>query len=164
MKNLLFIFLLVSCGTHNSSEKKSILPDKSLVADYNIGTDQILYQYYEKFGFTDLCVHHRTLFYVHENIKLNNWNKLPMLEADINKVNSLHNKLDSLNGDSISVVYNYKNVFSDISLKLEEYFKDTIFDKELALTDGYYRINSTVFELYNPGNKTIYLEYHECDY
>jgi len=58
------------------------------------------YQYYQKFGFTDVCEYLRIVLEPIEIPKLNK--SLPIDSADLKKINNFSNKTDKLNGDIIS--------------------------------------------------------------
>lgn len=45
-------FGLIGCGTNNKNENG---PNMNLASKYKIDSTQLVYQYYQKFGFTDVC-------------------------------------------------------------------------------------------------------------
>lgn len=158
---ILVFLVIVSCSAND--HKNSKLPSKTFINGYEIKSEQILYQFFEKFGFTDICIHSRSYFKINKFSATDDWKPLPMNAEDVRKANSIPNKIDSLNASDFSIIYQNKDFFSDINLELEEFVKDTIFDLKIDLSMGYYRIGKDKIEIYNHENSTIYLEYHSCD-
>lgn len=162
MRSLGFLLLLIlfSCN----SDEKRLLPIESLIPDEYGKNNVIIYQYYEEYGFTDLCSHNRALLLVKDWTITKGWKPLPMKLNDIKKVNAITNKIDSLVGDSLAVIYEHKSHFSDIMLESEEYISDTISFQKMDLLEGYYRVDGVgSFEVYNPKNNFLYYEQHRCD-
>ncbi|BDD08912.1 hypothetical protein FUAX_13440 [Fulvitalea axinellae] len=158
---VLILLLFCSC-----TEEKDVArePDLSLVKHYGIGKEGILYQFYEKFGFTDVCEHSRTYFKI-KNFKLDKtWKALPLSDKDRLKINSISNKADSVKGDAIPVIYKMKDFYLDISLDMNEFIKDSVRLDAVNLSKGFYRVGKKHFEVYSPQRETIYYEKHSCDY
>ena len=159
---LFYSFLFFSCEEKRNEDK--LEPKPSLVTSHKIEVNQILYQFYEQYGFTDVCIHSRTYFKVKEFSPNSEWKKLPINKEGYLKLNLIPNKIDTLKGSSFSVIYNYKDVFSDISLSSFEYIEDSTFKQTVSLLNGYYRINKGVFEVFNSNENTIYFEEHNCGF
>jgi len=160
-KIYLAFLVLVSCNTSSKKQSKNNITDISQLIGYKVEAKEIIYQYYEKYGFTDLCIHNRTYF-VKENFKVNEqWKRMPLNELDIVRLNSIEEKVDTIQKGNIT--YEYKSFFEDIKIKSTEYRKDTVFKNQLDLKNSYYKISDYSFEIYNPKNKTIYFEYHFCN-
>ena len=157
---LVLVLVFISCNSNNDDGRK--MPKSSFIIGYEVHEDQILYQYYEKFGFTDICVHTRSYFTAKDFSVTNEWMPLPMTKKDRLRINSIPNRIDSLPDDSFLVIYNHKNFFSDISLDSKEFIRETTFEKKINLRNGFYRINKTIFEVYNDKDDVIYYEYHSC--
>lgn len=158
---ILFLLLLVSCVTTTKENDK--LPKSSLIKGYDVSNDDILYQFYEEFGFDEICTHTRSYFKV-ENFKTKEgWVKLPMSKKDVLKLRLIPNKIDTLKGKTLDVKYAYKLFFDDISLDRKEHVNDTDpFENEISLEKGYYKIDGSTFLIYNTNNR-IYYEEHYCN-
>lgn len=65
--------------------------------------------------------------------------------------------------DSLSIIFEPKNFFSDISLDMREFKKDINFPQKKYLGNGYYRVNDNSFEVYFNDSKSVYYEFHKCD-
>ena len=163
MNKIVSIALLTLIVWSCTREKKKMLPDTSLITGLKIEPTQILYQYFEKIGFTDVCLNTRSYFLLQDYTPDQSWNVLPISDSDRIKINSLSNKIDSLKGDSINVLYQHKDFFSDILLESDEFISKTPFKQDLILLDGYYRVTDSTFEIYSPQNNTMYYELHSCD-
>ena len=162
IQKIVFLLGLLLFGCVSENKNEISFPNPDLIKGYDVKQDKILYQYYEKYGFTDVCVNMRAYFKI-ESWSNKGWHKLPMNAIDIKKVNSIPDKLDTLKGDTFSIIYKYKNFFSDISLKSMEYISNSTFDHTGNLREGYYRITKNTFEVYNSHRKTIYYEFHSCN-
>jgi hypothetical protein len=156
----LLLLVLSSCSLKQPPKR---LPDLSLIKPFTAVRNGILYQYYEKFGFTDVCVHYRSYFRTNRFSPTQEWLKLPISPSDISKINSISNKVDKLTGKSFPILYQNKAAFSDISLESEEYVNPNLTDKTIDLTDGYYSLSEKSFMVYDNKRKTVYVEYHDCD-
>ena len=157
---VLFVLLQVSCIKTNEKENK--LPNSNLIKGYDVKSEDIFYQFYEEFGFDEVCIHNRAYFKI-ENFKLdNNWKKLPISKNDLSKLKLIPNKIDTLEGNSLRIKYSHKLFFDDISLVRKEFISENSFDNILGLSEGYYKIeNSNSFMIYTKKNM-IYYEEHYC--
>ncbi|MEL6658352.1 MAG: hypothetical protein AAFR36_17960, partial [Bacteroidota bacterium] len=102
----------------------------------------IIYQYYEKFGFTEVCEHNRMLIRSDSVSKLLvNWNALPVSKEDVILINQIANKIDTLSSSlTYSIYYRHKDYFSDVMLTNAEYVENglTADSLNLNLEMGYY--------------------------
>lgn len=155
------IVFFVSC---KEKELPKSTPRVSLVKNYKVKEGDILYQYYEKFGSTDICIHGRTYFKHLGAINIKDWKKMPIDKNDLAKINEMANKVDDFDGTHLGIVYAQKDFFSDISLEAEEYIKDSSIQEGIVIHDGFYRINArgNKVEFYFSKYKTIFQEYHTC--
>ncbi|MEL6850491.1 MAG: hypothetical protein AAFP92_18365 [Bacteroidota bacterium] len=160
---VMFGFALLACNSNENGDAE-FLPHPGYIKGYEIEKDQILYQYFEKFGFTDICIHIRSYFAVENWSITDGWKELPMTSKDISKVNSIPNKIDSLESDVLSIFYQDKDFFADISLSSDEFIRDTVFAKTINLKQGYYRLTESTFEVYDSNSGAIYYENHSCDF
>ncbi len=77
----LCMVLFFSCNQYDSSWAKTL--DLTLIPAYNIDQDQLIYQYYEKFGFTDICIHHRSYFILENFSPTQEWKVTPITQEDL---------------------------------------------------------------------------------
>lgn len=158
-----FLAVILSCSNGNVNTHSSKIPLNKFMIDNNIDSTNIKYQYYQKFGFTDICEHIRILSKIDSIPNLAN--DLPISYADRNLINRISNKTDSIFGDKILINYRDRNVFSDIELDFYEFQSDS--NLVLNLTNGKYQVRISDFEseliIYDNKNKLIYYEIHRCD-
>lgn len=159
-----FVIILIFSCSCTANISKDELPKSTLIkVKFPIKKSNILYQFYEEFGFGETCIHTRSLFRV-DSFKINNnWKKLPMLKKDINKIRLIPNKIDTLKNKEIVVKYSYKTYFDDISLISKEYIKDSSFNKKVGLLKGYYKIEDDKFLIFDDNKKIMYYEEHSCN-
>ena len=53
-KSIIFISLFIVFGCDDITKRNDI-PNKKLANEFGINSTELIYQYYQKFGFTDLC-------------------------------------------------------------------------------------------------------------
>lgn len=153
-------FILIGCGTNTKNENK---PNMVLASEYKIDSTQLVYQYYQKFGFTDVCEDIRMV------AKLNNSpnfkKRLPITEDDLKIINGFSNKTDSINKSQISFNSNTRSQFYDMKLDFIEFKTDTIMTIELS--NGDYEIIQTnltsTIKVYDKDSDLLYIESHRCD-
>lgn len=160
LTSFVIAFGLVSCGTNTKTENE---PNMNLASQYKIDSTQLVYQYYQKFGFTDVCEDIRMV------AKLNNSpdfkKKLPITEDDLKTINGFSNKVDSINNSQISFNSNTRNQFYDIELDFIEFSTDSLLTIELS--NGDYEIIQTdltsTLKVYDKESGLLYVESHRCD-
>ena len=160
LTSFVIAFCLIGCGTNTKTENK---PNMSLAFEYKIDSTQLVYQYYQKFGFTDLCEDIRMV------AKLNNSpnfkKRLPISEDDLKNINAFSNKSDSINSSQISFNSNTRNRFYDIELDFIEFRADSLITIELS--NGEYEIIQTdlteTLKVYDKESGLLYVESHRCD-
>ena len=167
VKNLLLTsfviaFCLIGCGT-NTKTKTKTEPNMSLASEYKIDSTQLVYQYYQKFGFTDLCEDIRMV------AKLNNSpnfkKRLPITEDDLKIINTFSNKVDSINSSQILFKSNTRYRFYDMEVDFIEFKADSLITIELS--NGEYEIIQTdlteTLKVYDKESGLLYVESHRCD-
>lgn len=164
LKNILvlvfgvLLVLVISCDEEVKQEK---LPEIVLVDSLNINPNNIVYQYYEKFGFTDVCTHYRVLL-KNDTEERSSWKKLPFKVGDLKKINQMSNKVDPISGEIYNPKFRKKDVFDDILLERKEFFAEDSL-KSLNLLHGFYQVGESFFKIYDEKNKVLYVEIHVCN-
>jgi len=127
---------LIGCGTNTKTEHE---PNMDLASEYKIDSTQLVYQYYQKFGFTDVCEDIRMV------AKLNNSpnfkKRLPITDDDLETINGFSNKVDLINNSQITFNSNTRNQFYDIELDFIKFKADSLLTIELS--NGEYEIIQT---------------------
>jgi hypothetical protein len=154
--------IFLSCGS-DSGHKSEKLPNGDIIEGFGVSDDKILYQFYEKFGFTDVCTTNRAYFKADSFQIDEGWKSLPISARDLSIINSIPNKVDSLGQDSLLIIYPYKDFFLDISLDSEEFIDNSLLEISIKLNVGYYRLNSSGFDVFNSKTHMMYHERHECE-
>lgn len=166
MKPIVFFFcvcvtlVLIRCAPKSGQE---MLPDMKLAAEFEVDSTQLAYQYYQKFGFTDVCEDLRMVskLKVSPNLK----KKLPIEPKDLEIINEFPNKVDRLEEFEISFDTNARSAFHDMELKFIEFISDTTLSVQLE--KGEYEISQTellsVFKVYDSVSGLLYIEVHRCD-
>ncbi|MEL7005684.1 MAG: hypothetical protein AAFN93_23590 [Bacteroidota bacterium] len=158
--------MLCSCWVPQKKEPLK-LPDVSLATKLGLDVDSsmFLYQYTERFGFTDICIHERGLLRINEILAVNTtgFQKLPLTIRQIKQINDIPEKIDSLGLSELVVDYQYKDAFRDIMIEHGEY--DTSPDSVISIdiTEGYFHFSDTSLLIYKPSLRLLYYEVHECD-
>lgn len=161
--NLLVFLIIVLTGCFYNNEKNDS-PNLSLVKDHTIAIDSVYYQFYEKYGFTDACLHYRTLYRCNEFKPLSSdWKRLPITSIDLKKINSVTDKTDIVPAFDYDIQYKSKEAFKDISLEMKEYIKQKEYNFVLKLKNGYYYYNKGIFKVFDLDKKAFYIEVHKCD-
>ncbi len=164
MKYNLFVFVIIVLTGCFSNKDKSDPPNLALVKDHSISVDDVYYQFYEKYGFTDACVHYRTLYKCNKfRPSSSGWKRLPITSTDLKKINSITNKMDAVPAFDYDIQYRNKEAFKDISLEMKEYIKQKESSCVLNLKNGYYYYSKGVFKVFDLDKKAFYIEVHKCD-
>ena len=144
---LFFSPMILSCG--NQQNKKQVLPNFDLALEFGSNSLELEYQYYQKFGFTDLCEDIRMIGTPSKAPIL--IKKLPLEPNDLKIINSFQNKVDKLGGDRVLFPKNLRNIFLDIELDFIEFGRDEL--PNISLKLGTYEItqkeNQLVLKIYN---------------
>jgi hypothetical protein len=158
-----YTILLMSSIVFLSCPKNDNELNMDLISLKNISNNDVVYQFYEKFGFTETCEHYRNLYYCRTKIDIAEWHKLPISNNHLMQINLLSNKVDTLKTASIiSTRYKYANFFDDISLKKSEFItkaSDIFIDTE----NGFYYYDKVSYKIYNPQASKMYEEVHTCN-
>jgi hypothetical protein len=168
MKKLFFILIVITNGflqSCNSETEEAETVQLSGMHTPGIKKQDVLYQFYQRYGFTDVCIHRRTLYKTNLNEgSLKGWKQLPMTKGDIEKVNGLENKVDKINGTDFRIIYRQRKRFEDIELEQSEFKNTGSVQPGSLFKTGLYKVNDTVFLLYDTNANLIYQEEHFCDY
>lgn len=161
---LLLSFSLLNCNSYtNKDSNENSKPNLSLISIKNINSTEVYYQFYEKYGFTDVCEHYRTLFYFPKFKPNSKWKKLPISNCDLVLINKTENKVDSIPKFDFDVRFTQKNKFQDISLEMSEYTNPNRNRFNLDLETGYYFFNRNEICIYNISDSLFYYEVHKCN-
>ena len=165
IEKLILPWLIITCGligceTNTKSKNK---PNMNLASEYKIDSTQLVYQYYQKYGFTDVCEDIRMVAKLNNSPNLNK--RLPITEEDLKTINGFSNKVDSLNSSQISFNSNTRNQFYDIELDFIEFSTDSLLTIELS--NGEYEIIQTkltsILKVFDRESGLLYVESHKCD-
>lgn len=156
---VVIIFFLLNC---TAKEDKTNIANYKLAEDFGIDSVDLIYQYYQKFGFTDLCEDLRMVSQK-SLIKLNK--KLPIDSNDLKIINNFPNKTDKINGKKLSFNSTLRQQFKDIELVFIEFKQDSML--LLSLENGEYEIKETkwnsTLKIYDNESGLYYIEIHQCD-
>jgi hypothetical protein len=160
--------LFFGCASNEAIDKLTV-PNKkrdNQLTKYNFKAE-ILYQFYENFGFTDVCINYRVLYSLQANeftkIKeKNKWKALPISKKDLEKINDITNKVDTvIVTNKYNVIYREKYIFADIRNEATEFVikEDKCF---INLMQGYYSFSDSSLTIYNKENNLLYHELYFC--
>lgn len=151
---------LSSCDTSTVIRNE---PDISLATEFGLDSTQLFYQYYQKFGFGETCEDIRMLCKAQEPQRFKK--SLPISDDDLKKINQFPNKVDSINGATISLAKNTRREFQDIELDFAEFSLDSL--PTIQLTKGGYEIIETEWSstliINDIESGLLYVEAHRCD-
>lgn len=153
-------FGFIGCRTNTKTENE---PNMTLASEYKVDSTQLVYQYYQKFGFTDVCEDIRMVakLYNSPNFK----KRLPITEDDLTTINGFSNKIDLINSSQISFSSNTRDQFYDIELDFIEFKTDSLLTIELS--NGEYEIIqknlTSTLKVYDKESGLLYVESHRCD-
>ena len=157
---IVIVFCLFGCKKNNKIDNK---PDINLATEFKIDSIQLVYQYYQKFGFTDICEDIRMVSKLKDSPKFRK--RLPINKNDLKKINSFLNKTDSINGTHISFRSNTRNKFYDIELDFIEFNSDSLLT--VKLINGEYEIiqtdSTSTLKVFDKESGLLYVESHRCD-
>ena len=154
------VFGLLGCGTNDKAEN---IPNMNLATEFEIDSTQLVYQYYQKFGFTDVCEDIRMVSKLKDSPNFKK--KLPITQDDLKAINEFSNKVDLIKGSQISFDSNTRNEFYDIELDFIEFTSDSLLT--VKLTNGEYEIIQTdltsTLKIFDKESGLLYVESHRCD-
>lgn len=158
---LIGLFLL---GCENPNKDNVEFPINTSFNE-KVMNNNIVYQFYEKFGFTDICIHHRIVVKVEEFNPTSEWYFLPIPDSIVKRINNISNKVDKVGSKTYSTFYKDKEAFTDITIESKEYIKESVSAKdiELSLENGFYKYENNTIKIYDPIKKLLYIEVHTCD-
>ncbi len=134
-----------------------------LAKEQGIDSSNLVYQYYQKYGFTDVC---EDLRMVAKNTRLTRFDKtLPLSAQDRQLLHSFSNKMDRLVGNQLVFTTHNRIWFRDIELDFVEFKLDS--GLLLNLEKGTYQITQSEFvnkwEVLDENSGLYYVEIHRCD-
>ena len=160
LTSFIVTFGLIGCGTKTKTENQ---PNMNLASEYEINSTQLVYQYYQKFGFTDVCEDIRMVAKLNNSPNLKK--RLPITDDDLKTINAFSNKVDSMNSTQILFNPDTRNQFYDIELDFIEFRSDSLITIELL--NGEYEIIQTdlisTLKVYDKESGMLYVESHRCD-
>ncbi len=160
MTTLVIALGFSGCGTSNKNESE---PNMNLAVEFGIDSTQLVYQYYQKFGFTDVCEDLRMISKLKDSPEFKK--RLPITEDDLKTINEFSNKVDSIKGSQISFESNPRNQFYDIELDFIEFSSDSVLT--IQLTNGEYEIIQTeltsTLKVFDRESGLLYVESLRCD-
>lgn len=138
-------------------------PDFRLIKEFGIDSSKVVYQYYQEFGFSDVCEDLRLISKQPNTPRLQK--NLPLTQEDLDLINSFPNKSDSLQKKIIIGNSAVRSAQRDIELRFLEYIPDSALvfqfkkgEYEIVQTDS-----SSVLKIFDSINKLLYIEVHKCD-
>ena len=153
---LLFFYWPVQSNNENKA-------DYSLIEEFGIDSNELVYQYYQAFGFTDLCEDLRLISKQPTALELQK--NLPLTQEDLALINRFPNKSDSIQEKIMMGNLEARNAQRDIELRFLEYIPDS--SLVFQLKEGEYEIiqtdTSSILKIFDSINKLLYIEVHRCD-
>jgi hypothetical protein len=164
---LLFVLLIIGSlllfSIWPEPNKIENQPDYSLMEEFGIDSSEIVYQYYQEFGFTDVCEDLRLIS--KQPIASGLQNNLPLTQKDLAVINSFPNKRDSLQDRIIIGNSAARSAQQDIESRFLEYIQDS--SLVFQLKEGEYEIiqtdTSSILKIFDSINKLLYIEVHRCN-
>ena len=157
----LLSFIFISCVDAEKDETSEL--NKNLTEELGIDVSDVLYQRFQKFGFTDVCEDIRIISKLSTSPELAN--QLPMTMEDLTKFNSTPNKVDTLNGLSITTSAVPRDFYLDIELEYVNFVSDSNLTVQLEF--GEYELKELAFgrqlTIFDSRNGLLYIELHRCD-
>lgn len=116
---ILFSISLINCSTKISNHN---IPNYVLSNKFGIDSSNIIYQYYQKYGFTDLCEDVKMIAKTDDSPLLTS--KLPINSSDLKKLQTQSNR-DYLTDTLQLFKYNNRQYQKDVELEYLEYIQDS---------------------------------------
>lgn len=160
---LISVLLWNSCG-HMPPIVRLETPDLKIDKKFGIGMP-IVYQYYEKFGFTDVCTHYRAVYRASSFAawRKKPWQRLPLTTMGLECANSLNEKTDAMMAAGFQAVYREKYKFADIRLDGKEFVSNGFDSIFFPARRGGFHCSDTIIKIFDEEKKLLYLEYHKCN-
>ena len=137
--------------------KREDLPNFDIAKKYGIDSASLAYQYYQKYGLTDVCEDIKMIARMEVAPRLHK--KLPFSSNDLEKLD-----IKRINGSEYKFLLDERDLFQDIELDFIEYTPDTTL--RLNLEKGYYEIRANdlnhVIKIYDAKSGLFYIEVHKC--
>ena len=163
MKKLIYILLFIPLAVFNSCSNSNIhnSPNKELCDKFLIDTNNVEFQFYQEYGWTDLCWTNVILAKSDTLINFNN--RFPIKEKDL--------ALFHLNSDSVKTFSPYKvKNNSDLALDAYVFFRSkshkincTIGSyEEIYFKNEFGTLTHQIY-LYDEINNLLYIKEYYCD-
>lgn len=153
-------FVIMGC---TGSKKNESLPDYELIVEFGIDSTELVYQYYQQFGFTDLC----------EDLRIiSKQTSSPGLEKDLpisledsaviakfsNKGNVFEEKIVIGNRKARRQNQDVENVFLEYIPDSLLVFNPKVGEYEINILDS-----GSILKIYDSEAKLLFIEVHRCD-
>ena len=154
------IILLCSCGTE--TEERSLII-QTIAEEFIVDGDAVVYQYYQKFGFTDLC---EDITHVIKTNNSPNLSKhLPMTEEDLVFFNKVSKADYNKDHDRLLLRCSLRTTNQDVELEFNEYCPDP--SLVIKLKSGEYEIVESklnqIIRIFDMESGLYFVEVHRCD-
>ncbi|WP_306643933.1 hypothetical protein [Sanyastnella coralliicola] len=154
------VLLFVSCRTNDSFNDKTF---NELTHKFNIDSSQVVYMFYQKYGFTDVCEDLIMLTNVDLNPELSE--RLPMSDHDLEMVAMFSISQTSAKPIQAMLSPDQGSEFKDIELEYLDYNPSSL--KSIDFVDGSYEITQTqmmfTLKIYDEESGLLYVASHGCD-
>jgi len=151
---------IIAC---NDSPKIENRPNFTLSQEFGIDSTELVYQYYQQFGFSDLCEDLR--FVTKQLVEPSFKNVLPLSPEHLAIIAEFPNKGDLVREKIVIGNREARSVNQDIELDFLEYIPDSTLIFQLQ--EGSYEIvqsdTSSILKIYDTIHKLLYIEVHRCD-
>lgn len=155
------IFLVITGCT--GSQKNENLPDYELIEEFGIDSTELVYQYYQQFGFTDLCEDLRIISKQTSSPGLEK--DLPISPEDLAVIAEFSNKGDTFEEKIVIGNWKARSPNQDIENVFLEYIPDSLLEFNSRV--GKYEIkisdSGSILKIYDREAKLLYIEVHRCD-
>jgi len=145
------------------SQKIENQPNFTLSQEFGIDSTEVVYQYYQQFGFTDLCEDLRLIS--RQPIVPDFEKALPISPEDLAIIAEFPNKADLFQEKIVIGNREARSVNQDIELDFLEYIPDS--SLVFQFQDGAYEIaqtdTSSILKIFDSIHKLLYIEVHRCD-
>ena len=148
---------LLACTGQSKKENKA---NYELAREFEIDSVNLIYQYYQKYGFTDLCEEIQMISDYKKTITYEN--KLPITPEDLENIKPI---FPCIGDSSLNVKRNSRSINEDIELDFREFSNDSNLD--LNLLKGEYEYTQTEYfttlKIYDAESGLTYWGIKKCD-
>lgn len=158
----LISFVVLILGLSSCTKNKA-QPNLAVASEFHISLDQLVYQYYQKYGFTDVCENIRMVTSVDVSPRLKN--QLPIKADDRMMLSNILKGTATMNETEIRLNSNGRTRYLDIELEFVEFSADTL--PVIRLSQGEYEFHQTDLEwtlkVYDSESGLLLIASHRCD-